>query len=109
MKFAYIQTLFIIFLLFLVFFAYENDPNFETDLKDTLSHYYSQMALIAIGTTGLVLSISWLLVNHRRDSKSMAVRGLIPQQASAKPPQPETHKPGMLRRVLSELRPYMLS
>src|SRR5438309_10118613 len=59
MRFAYIQTLFIVFLLFLLVFAYENDPNFGTDFRDTFSYYLSPMALMAIGTTGLVLSIGW--------------------------------------------------
>src|SRR3989441_2158052 len=109
MNFTYIQTLFITFLLFLLFFAYENDPNFKTDFKDTFSYYFSPIVLIAIGSAGLTLSIGWLIVNLRQDRKRMAVGSLIPQQSSAKPPQLETHKQGMLRRVLSDLRPYWRS
>jgi len=107
-RFTYIQTLLIMFLLFLVFLAYENDPNFKTGFKDTLS-YFSPTVLIAIGSAGLTLSIGWLIVSLRQDRKRMAMGSLIPQQSSAKPPQVEIHKQGMFRRVLSDLRPYWRS
>jgi len=109
MRFTYIQTLFILFLLFFVFLAYENDPNFKTDFKGTFSYYFSPIVLIAIGSVGLTLSIGWLIVNHRQDRKRLVVSSLIPQQVSVQPTEPETQKQGTLRRVLSELRPYMLS
>src|SRR5205807_194256 len=92
-----------------VFLAYENDPNFKTDFKGTFSYYFSPIVLIAIGSVGLTLSIGWLIVNHRQDRKRLVVSSLIPQQVSVQPTEPETQKQGTLRRVLSELRPYMLS
>src|SRR5438128_935060 len=109
MRFAYIQTFFIAFLLFWIIFAYEIDSNSRLSFDAQLPYNLSTTTLITIITAGLALSIGLLTANYRENRKRMAVGGLIPQQASAKPPQPETHKPGMLRRVLSELRPYMLS
>src|SRR2546425_12881889 len=70
MRLAYLQTLFIIFLLFCGIYAYENDPNFRTDFHQTLSLYFSPVALLAIGTTGLGLSIAWLMINYRQDQTS---------------------------------------
>ena len=71
-RFAAVQTLFIVFLLFWLVFAYENDPNFRTNFNETFSYYFSPMALMAIGTTGLVLSIGWLIVNYQQDRKRLA-------------------------------------
>src|SRR5207245_3384448 len=44
-----------------------------------------------------------------QERKRLVVSSLIPQQVPVQPTEPETQKQGMLRRVLSELRPYMLS
>jgi len=74
MRLAYLQTLFIIFLLFCVVHLYENDPNFRTDFHETLSFYFSPVALLAIGTAGLGLSIAWLTVNYRQDRTRLANR-----------------------------------
>jgi len=74
MRLAYLQTLFIIFLLFCVVYAYENDPYFRTDFQKTLSPYFSPVALLAIGTAGLGLSIAWLTVNYRQDRTRLANR-----------------------------------
>ena len=74
MRVAYLQTFFIIFLLFCVVYAYENDPNFRTDFHETLSLYFSPVALLAFGTAGLGLSVAWLIVNYRQDRTRLANR-----------------------------------
>jgi len=74
MRLAYLQILFIIFLLFCVVYAYENDPNFRTNFHETLSLYFSPAPLLAIGTAGLGLSIAWLTVNYRQDRTRLANR-----------------------------------
>src|SRR3989475_2554641 len=94
MNFTYIQTLFITFLLFLLFFAYENDPNFKTDFKDTFSYYFPPIVLIAIGSAGLTLSIGWIIVSLPQDRKRMARWSFCPSKSSAHPPQLEKQKQG---------------
>ncbi|TMI28879.1 hypothetical protein E6H19_05815 [Candidatus Bathyarchaeota archaeon] len=74
MRLAYLQTLLIIFLLFCVVYTYENDPSFRTDFHETLSLYFSPVALLAFGTAGLGLSIAWLIVNYRQDRTRLAKR-----------------------------------
>ncbi|TMI19257.1 ABC transporter ATP-binding protein [Candidatus Bathyarchaeota archaeon] len=109
MKFAYLQTFFIAFLLFWIIFAYEIDSNSRLGFDAQLPYNLSQTTLITIITAGLVLSIGFLTANYRENRKRLAVARMLPQQAPVQPPQLQTPKPGMLRRVLSDLRPYSRS
>src|SRR5438132_7369040 len=109
MKFAYLQTFFIAFLLFWIIFAYEIDSNSRLGFDAQLPYNLSQTTLITIITAGLELSIGFLTANYRENRKRLAVARMLPQQAPVQPPQLQTPKPGMLRRVLSDLRPYSRS
>src|SRR5438552_17700354 len=106
MRFAYLQSL--VFHIFLLVFAYENDPNFRTDFYEAFFNYLSPMTLMAIGTTGLVLSIGWLFVNYRQDRKRLVVNSLIPQQVSVQPTGPDPYKEGVLGRVVAVVRPCVV-
>src|SRR5438132_7969302 len=105
MKFAYLQTFFIAFLLFWIIFAYEIDSNSRLGFDAQLPYNLSQTTLITIITAGLVLSIGFLTANYRENRKRLAVARMLPQHAPVQPPQLQTPKPRMLRRGLSDLRP----
>src|SRR6266699_3362952 len=108
MRFAYVQTFFIAFLLFWIIFAYEIDPNSTLGFNAQLP-YGPPTILIAISAAGLVLTIGFVTANYRENRKRLALARMLPRPAPVQPPQLQTRKPGMLRRVLSDLRPYSRS
>src|SRR6267143_5450001 len=105
MKFAYVQTLFIGFLLFWIIFAYEIYPNSTLGFNGL--PYSLPTILIAIAGAGLVLNIGLVTANYRENRKRLTLASKLIQQIPDPPPR--THKKGMLRRVLSDLRPYSRS
>src|SRR6266700_3529945 len=108
MRFAYVQTFFIAFLLFWIILAYEVDPNSTLGFNAQLP-YGLPTILIAFSAAGLVLTIGFVTANYRENRKKLALARMLPRPAPVQPPQLQTRKPGMLRRVLSDLRPYSRS
>src|SRR2546428_13769768 len=98
MRFAYIQTFFIAFLLFWIIFAYEIDSNSRLSFDAQLPYNLSTTTLITIITAGLALSIGLLTANYRANRKRLGVARILPQQATRRPPHTQTHTPRMLQR-----------
>jgi hypothetical protein len=68
--FVQLQASLILFLLLWLIYAPANDLNFKNRFYETLS-YFPPVQLLAIGVTGLGLSIAWGIVNYRTDHRKL--------------------------------------
>src|SRR6266704_3674650 len=84
MRFVYVQTFFIAFLLFWIIFAYEIDPNSTLGFNAQLP-YGLPTILIAISAAGLVLTIGFVTANYRENRKRLALASNV-EEGSLRPP-----------------------
>ncbi len=61
--------IFVLFSIYWMLSSYEQDVYFRSYVSDTFSHYFSPVTLLAIGSTGLCLSIAWATAIHFQDQR----------------------------------------